>query len=220
MIEKFNTIESIIKEAAKDSFDLTTWRGSNPDDIYKALTVDRHLYHEPVVYSIDSDELKCIFERIYKCRGMDAAMKFVREYGRKEDKDVAERFNAMLMLQYKGFIEPARIIADGVMEDYLRQKYYPRFFNKIERDAYRKKLQENAKKPRNPHHDEAIQIASLTWEKFPGASKGAMCKKLHKHFKSRVSVDTLDIWIRKAGIQPPRPEKNTGFFLVIPKVGE
>ncbi|ULR31766.1 hypothetical protein MJO48_03375 [Dickeya fangzhongdai] len=220
MIKKFNTIEQIIKDASKDSFDLTIWKGSNPDDIYKALTVDRHLYHEPVVYSIDSDEQERIFERIYKYRGMDAAMKFVKEYGRKEDKGVAERFSAMLMLQYKGLIDPAKIIADGIMEDHLRKKYYPRFLNKIERDAYQKKLQENAKKPRNRHHDEAIQIASLTWEKFPGASKGSMCKKLHKYFNGQVSVDTLDIWIRKAGIQPPRPAKNEGFSLVIPRVGE
>ncbi|WP_025121324.1 MULTISPECIES: hypothetical protein [unclassified Serratia (in: enterobacteria)] len=69
-------------------------------------------------------------------------------------------------------------------------------------------------KPRNPHYAEALRIATLTWEKYPGASKKAMCENLQKHFNGRVSIDSLDAWIKKQKIQPPKPKTYTGFSLV------
>ena len=72
-----------------------------------------------------------------------------------------------------------------------------------------------AKKPRNKHYDEVIRIAKATWEKYPAASKGQMCENLSKHFNGGVSADRIDVWIRNAGIQPPKPKKHTSFALVI-----
>ena len=71
-----------------------------------------------------------------------------------------------------------------------------------------------AKKPRNPHYSEAIRIADATWKKYSGASKAKMCENLYKYFGGKVGADTLDRWIKDAGIQPPRPEKFTSFTLV------
>lgn len=70
-------------------------------------------------------------------------------------------------------------------------------------------------KPRNPNHDETIRIAKATWEKYPGASKERLCKKLRDHFNGRVSVDSLNSWVKKANIQPPKPGVYTSFLLVI-----
>lgn len=72
-----------------------------------------------------------------------------------------------------------------------------------------------ASKPRNPHYAEALRIAALTWEKYPGASKKSMCENLRNHFNGQVSIDRLNEWIKKEKIQPPRPNKFTSFSLVL-----
>ncbi|EAO7484802.1 hypothetical protein O0466_000432 [Salmonella enterica] len=71
-----------------------------------------------------------------------------------------------------------------------------------------------AKKPRNPHYNEALRIAKATWERYPCAAKGPLCRNLRKHFNGKVSVDRLDVWIKEAELQPPRPERYTSFVLV------
>lgn len=215
MIDKFNAIEYALKKAAKGSIDLTIWKGDNPGDIYSALTVDSHLYEAPELYTTDDDQIANMAGGILKYNGQEAYWRFVKKYFRKEPPEAEKKFRAMLMLQYKGKVELAQVIADSIEEDRLRKKYYPQLLNKIENDSYRHKLQENAKRPRNPHYDEAMRIARLTWQKFPGASKGAMCKKLQEHFKEGVSIDTLDRWIKKAKIQPPQPTAHTSFTLVL-----
>ncbi|WP_208950169.1 hypothetical protein [Rahnella sp. ChDrAdgB13] len=70
-------------------------------------------------------------------------------------------------------------------------------------------------KPRNPHYAEAMRIAALTWEKYPAASKKSMCVNLRNHFNGQVSIDTLNDWIKKQKIQPPKPKAYTSFSLVL-----
>ncbi|BEM35529.1 hypothetical protein SME06J_42210 [Serratia marcescens] len=70
-------------------------------------------------------------------------------------------------------------------------------------------------KPRNPHFEEAVRIATLTWKKYPGASKKTMCENLRNHFDGQVSIDSLDTWIKKQKIQPPKPKTYTSFTLVL-----
>lgn len=70
-------------------------------------------------------------------------------------------------------------------------------------------------KPRNPHYAEAMRIAALTWEKYPAASKKSMCVNLRNHFHGQVSIDTLNDWIKKQKIQPPKPKAYTSFSLVL-----
>lgn len=90
--------------------------------------------------------------------------------------------------------------------------FHVRNTNKLVNDLNLKNI---AKKPRNPHYAEAMRIAKATWEKYPGASKGQLCRSLNEYFNGKVSIDTLDSWIKKEKIQPPKPEKNTSFMLVI-----
>ncbi|MFE8048147.1 hypothetical protein [Brenneria goodwinii] len=71
-------------------------------------------------------------------------------------------------------------------------------------------------KPRKPHYrEEALRIAKLTWEKHPGASKKRMCEKLRDHFDGKVSVKSLDNWIKKEKIQPSPPKEYTSFNLIL-----
>lgn len=71
-------------------------------------------------------------------------------------------------------------------------------------------------KPRNKNYNEAIAIAKATWAKYPAAGKGNLCRALQSYFNGGVSIDRLNAWIKKAGIQPPKPDKYTSFSLVIP----
>lgn len=90
--------------------------------------------------------------------------------------------------------------------------FYVRDTNKLVNNLNLKNI---AKKPRNPHYAEAMRIAKATWEKYPGASKGQLCRSLNTYFNGKVSIDTLDSWIKKEKIQPPKPERNTSFTLII-----
>ncbi|RJT27693.1 hypothetical protein [Buttiauxella izardii] len=85
----------------------------------------------------------------------------------------------------------------------------------LEKTLQSAKQQAVAKKPRNKNYDEAMRIARNTWDKYPGASKGQLCKNLKKHFNNGVSVDRLDAWFTDAGIVPPKPQKYTSFSLVL-----
>ncbi|XBS69918.1 hypothetical protein ABK905_00575 [Acerihabitans sp. KWT182] len=78
---------------------------------------------------------------------------------------------------------------------------------------YKQKLRSS--KPRNAYYEQAIKIIKNTWLKYPAASKAAMCSKLHTHFSGKISKDTLDRWIKKSKLQPPKPGKYIGFNLVI-----
>ncbi|AOR63834.1 hypothetical protein [Pectobacterium wasabiae] len=71
-------------------------------------------------------------------------------------------------------------------------------------------------KPRKPQYQkEALRIARLTWEKYPGASKKRMCEKIRDHFDGRVSLKSLDNWIKKEKIQPPPPKEYVIFRLIL-----
>lgn len=123
-------------------------------------------------------------------------------------------FVSAMMLQLHGYKEQARKTIKHGLYLLLQHHMAPSKLEKIENVIKSTKQQAIAKKPRNKHYSEAMRIAAATWERYPAASKGQLCKNLQNHFNGEVSVDRLEIWIKDAGIQPVKPAKHTSFVLV------
>lgn len=76
---------------------------------------------------------------------------------------------------------------------------------------------EIARRPRNPLHDEAIEIIKDTWMNYPAASKTALCKAVNEHFSNKISIKTLERWVNKYELMPEKPKKYSSFTLVVNK---
>ncbi|MBN3071151.1 hypothetical protein H4F33_03250 [Pectobacterium brasiliense] len=210
-------IDNLIREASKDSIDLSMIPWDELVLIVKAITVDKDSYKEPVSgYIKEEHENEC--KRLLKDGKTDEAIKLFESNSVLDSPEDTKSFSAAILMYFQGQREIAQSLVDAVYASMLRKKYYPQAFNKAEENAYKSKLREVARKPRNPNYEEAMRIASSTWKKFPKASKGAMCVKLQDFFERKgrkVSIDTLDKWIKKSKIQPPKPDVYVNFSLVI-----
>jgi len=76
---------------------------------------------------------------------------------------------------------------------------------------------EKARKPRNKHYSEVMEIIRLTWEKYPAASPTGMQEKLSVHYHGKVSRGALGSWVNGHEARPPKPEKYQRFDLVFPQ---
>jgi len=148
---------------------------------------------------------------------MDRLVVFSQRHGQMCSELDARTLDAAILLYFQSQFDVAQTIADRVYANRLRVNIYPKMLRAIQDNAYKEKLKETAKRPRNKHYCDAIKIAKATWAKYPAASKNGMCQKLHEHFKGQVSSDTLDRWIKAAKIKPRVKSKATSFSLVVLK---
>lgn len=215
MINLAQKIEEAIRQASIGTMDLSTLRGNvNLGDLVKALTVDKNDYEQSVLYEIP-DEHSHAFNVLASSGDMDSLVIFSQRHGLMCSESDARTLDAAILLYFQSQFDIAQTLADRVYANRLRKYIYPDFLKGIQENAYRNKLKEAAKKPRNKHYSEAIKIAKATWAKYPAASKNGMCLKLYEHFKGQVSSDTLDRWIKAAKIKPRVRSKATSFSLVV-----
>lgn len=208
-------IDEIIREAAKGVLSLNSSYGDSLESVVKAMTTDREHYEDGQWFEL-SDEYSDDYLRALKDNDREKAAYLMERYGVKLSSDMAMKFSAALILKYQGFNAMSQNIFDDIYAVSLKAQVYPTIERIISSIALNTRQKINASKPRNHHYAEAIRIATLTWKKYPGASKGAMCKKLRVYFNRQVSIDSLDKWIKEQGIQPPKPKSKVhiGFTLV------
>lgn len=215
MINLAQKIEEAIRQTSIGAMDLSTLRGNGSlGDLVKALTVDKDDYEPGVFYEIP-DEHSHAFNVLASSGDMDSLVMFSQKHGLMCSESDARTLDAAILLYFQSQFDIAQTIADRVYANRLRMHVYPNLLRDIQNNAYREKLKETAKRPRNKHYIDAIKIARATWAKYPAASKNGMCQKLHEHFKGQVSFDTLDRWIKAAKIKPRVKSKATSFSLVV-----
>ncbi len=207
-------IDSIIRNGSKGALDISNISRGDLREIARILTVDKDDYEYGQVFSLD-DEYADIHNKIKDKWGELAAFQFAEKYGVRLRPELEKKFICALFLESQGCKDMARTLLDDVYADSFREIMYPEIESFISSKAFNERQRNNAKKPRNPHYAEAVRIAVLTWKRYPGASKGALCNNLHKHFSGRVSIDRLSTWIKEQGIQPPKPKVYTSFTLVL-----
>jgi len=90
------------------------------------------------------------------------------------------------------------------------------YMNHIIDGAVKKNRSDAASGHRHHLHDEIVAIIKTTWEKNPALSKKKMIAKLMNRYQGRVDEGTVDSWIKKENLLPPKPKKYINSDLVFP----
>lgn len=90
------------------------------------------------------------------------------------------------------------------------------YMNHIIDGAVKKNRSDAASGHRHHLHDEIVAIIKATWEKNPALSKKKMIAKLMNRYEGRVDEGTVDSWIKKEKLLPPKPKKYIMSDLVVP----
>ncbi|HCT3488289.1 TPA: hypothetical protein OTT77_001548 [Klebsiella variicola] len=90
------------------------------------------------------------------------------------------------------------------------------YMNQIIDGAVKKNRSDAASGHRHHLHDEIVAIIKATWEKNPALSKKKMIAKLMNRYEGRVDEGTVDSWIKKEKLLPPKPKKYIMSELVEP----
>ncbi|WP_417642199.1 hypothetical protein [Enterobacter kobei] len=213
MIDLTKKIEDAISSVSKGAIDISSIQGSSLTELQRVLTVDKDLYEESELYVI-SDEHAQQFRYVSIYGDEDDLKVFVRERGVLCDSADKDLFEAGMMWHALNQDDKAQSIFDLFYAALLRKSFYPLALEDIKNKAYKQKLQEAAKKPRNPHYDAAMRMLRRTWERYPGAPKKSLYKAVGMVFNGSVSEASLTRWAKAASLGPDPSVKRTSFSLV------
>lgn len=182
--------------------------GNISRSVLKELNPDKNFYTKD---ELDDFEISSIIKSVsagYELEGGGLSPSF----------SLKESRNALLsasVMHFLGFASVAlEIIQSAMVSEKLKfEQLHIAHKSSVIMERYKQHLK--SAKPRNTHYEEAIKIISDTWSKYPAASKAGMCSKLHHYFNGAVSKDSINRWIKKSKLQPPKPERYTAFSLII-----
>ncbi|CAH1461043.1 hypothetical protein [Klebsiella pneumoniae] len=121
--------------------------------------------------------------------------------------------NVLTVLGYTGLAKELGALADRVGRCVTLSDVY---MNHIIDGAVKKNRSDAASGHRHHLHDEIVAIIKATWEKNPALSKKKMIAKLMNRYEGRVDEGTVDSWIKKEKLLPPKPKKYIMSDLVVP----
>ncbi|HCB0902052.1 TPA: hypothetical protein MYN01_002447 [Klebsiella pneumoniae] len=121
--------------------------------------------------------------------------------------------NVLTVLGYTDLAKELGALADRVGRCVTLSDVY---MNHIIDGAVKKNRSDAASGHRHHLHDEIVAIIKATWEKYPALSKKKMIAKLMNRYEGRVDEGTVDSWIKKEKLLPPKPKKYIMSDLVVP----
>ncbi|KLR29402.1 hypothetical protein [Enterobacter kobei] len=121
--------------------------------------------------------------------------------------------NVLTVLGYTDLAKELGALADRVGRCVTLSDVY---MNHIIDGAVKKNRSDAASGHRHHLHDEIVAIIKATWEKNPALSKKKMIAKLMNRYEGRVDEGTVDNWIKKEKLLPPKPKKYINSDLVFP----
>ena len=121
--------------------------------------------------------------------------------------------NVLTVLGYTDLAKELGALADRVGRCVTLSDVY---MNHIIDGAVKKNRSDAASGHRHHLHDEIVAIIKATWEKNPALSKKKMIAKLMNRYEGRVDEGTVDSWIKKEKLLPPKPKKYIMSELVVP----
>ncbi|MDU3361442.1 MAG: hypothetical protein E7E35_28210 [Klebsiella sp.] len=121
--------------------------------------------------------------------------------------------NVLTVLGYTDLAKELGALADRVGRCVTLSDVY---MNHIIDGAVKKNRSDAASGHRHHLHDEILAIIKATWEKNPALSKKKMIAKLMSRYGGRVDEGTVDSWIKKEKLLPPKPKKYIMSELVVP----
>ncbi|HBR4739192.1 TPA: hypothetical protein MEZ17_004529 [Klebsiella pneumoniae] len=120
--------------------------------------------------------------------------------------------NVLTVLGYTDLAKELGALADRVGRCVTLSDVY---MNHIIDGAVKKNRSDAASGHRHHLHDEIVAIIKATWEKNPALSKKKMIAKLMNRYEGRVDEGTVDSWIKKEKLLPPKPKKYIMSDLVV-----
>lgn len=121
--------------------------------------------------------------------------------------------NVLTVLGYTDLAKELGALADRVGRCVTLSDVY---MNHIIDGAVKKNRSDAASGHRHHLHDEIVAIIKATWEKNPALSKKKMIAKLMNRYEGRVDEGTVDSWIKKEKLLPPKPKKYINSDLFFP----
>ena len=121
--------------------------------------------------------------------------------------------NVLTVLGYTDLAKELGALADRVGRCVTLSDVY---MNHIIDGAVKKNRSDAASGHRHHLHDEILAIIKATWEKNPALSKKKMIAKLMNRYEGRVDEGTVDSWIKKEKLLPPKPKKYINSDLFFP----
>lgn len=221
----FRIIENIISDSSFNALKLSKFSGglvgfdgrlmNNLSTLESLHFIATHRDDfDPVIKYKIPNKYSLQYNRILRQGDFNKVIDFLELYAVKVREFDSEAFMSAILMDYFGQYDLSQKILDDIYAKDLRGVFYPYVLERIKNTSYKKKMIENASKPRNKHYCEAIKIAKNTWRKYPAASKNGMCRKLYEYFNGEVSVDSLERWIKSAKLKPKVKSKATSFSLV------
>ncbi|ECG6087327.1 hypothetical protein E1818_04430 [Salmonella enterica subsp. enterica serovar Blukwa] len=215
----FQNIDNSFKSFAAGAIDVTEWNcNGTKQDIVNVFTKYRDDYHPFVAWELSGEHAQDYCDLI-ESGDAEGACKIGKKYGKKLPADDSEKMGMMFFLQALGMEHLAQKAADDFYYGCIKREFYEshgELLHDLVRHEGNKII---ASKPRNKNYPKAISIAEATWAEYPETSLGGMCRKLYGYFNGSVSIDSLDRWIKKAGINPANNKKKNNcppFKLIIP----
>lgn len=123
---------------------------------------------------------------------------------------------AVNVLTVLGYTDLARDLGTFTEKVIRSTTFSDIYINNIIDGAIKKNRSDAASGYRHHLSDEILAIMKATWKKNPALSKKKMIAKLMIRYEGRVDEGTLDNWIKKEKLLPPKPKKYLISDLVIP----
>ncbi|RKR54648.1 hypothetical protein C7387_2814 [Yokenella regensburgei] len=123
---------------------------------------------------------------------------------------------AVNVLTVLGYTDLARDLGTFTEKVIRSTTFSDIYINNIIDGAIKKNRSDAASGYRHHLSDEILAIMKATWKKNPALSKKKIIAKLMIRYEGRVDEGTLDSWIKKEKLLPPKPKKYLISDLVIP----
>lgn len=120
------------------------------------------------------------------------------------------------ILTVLGYAELATELGNYTNKIYRSKESMHDMLNELIDGAIKKNRSDAASGYRHYLSDEILAIMKATWNKNPALSKKKMIAKLMIRYEGRVDEGTLNSWIKKEKLLPPKPKKYLISDLVIP----
>lgn len=130
-----------------------------------------------------------------------------------DEETLTRAVNVLTVLGYTDLARDLGTLTEKVIRSTTFSDIY---INNIIDGAIKKNRSDAASGYRHHLSDEILEIMKATWKKNPALSKKKMIAKLMIRYEGRVDEGTLDNWIKKEKLLPPKPKKYLISDLVIP----
>ncbi|EKM4697874.1 hypothetical protein ACUBX1_001957 [Enterobacter hormaechei] len=181
----------------------------NSLDDFSSGRAKKHVeFTEKLVDKKTIREKKWIADQLAQVQQFDGSRRITPD-----EETLTKAVNVLTVLGYTDLARDLGAFTEKLSRSVSLNEFY---VNNIIDGAIKKNRSDAASGYRHHLSDEILAIIKATWKKNPALSKKKMISKLAIRYEGRVDEGTLDNWIKKERLLPPKPKKYINSDLVIP----